>query len=83
MLLPDVIAGWGWWWEGAVQLLSGLWPYLALLATDDATWGVTLFIVLFLTALLMRGAALHGERRRLEGSLAKKSGRCTAVQRPR
>jgi len=58
-----------------VQLLSGLWPYLALLATDNATWGVNLFIVLFLTALLMRGqrcTANGGVSPGREGSLAKK-----------
>lgn len=49
----------------AVQLLFGLWPYLALLLTDGATWGMNLLIVLIFTALLMRGAVLHGERRRL------------------
>ena len=47
-----------------VQLIFGLWPYLALLATEGATRGVNLFIVLIFTALLMRGATLHGERRR-------------------
>lgn len=46
----------------AVQLLFGLWPYLALLVTEGAVWGLNLLIVLLLTALLMRGAALHGER---------------------
>jgi glycosyltransferase involved in cell wall biosynthesis len=49
----------------AVQLLFGLWPYLALLATEGATWGVNLLIVLILTALLMRGASRHGARRSL------------------
>jgi glycosyltransferase involved in cell wall biosynthesis len=48
----------------ATQLIFGLWPYLALLTTEGATWGVNLLIVLIFTALLMRGAALHGERRR-------------------
>jgi glycosyltransferase involved in cell wall biosynthesis len=48
----------------AVQLTFGLWPYLALLATEGATWGLNLLIVLLFTALLMRGAALHGERKR-------------------
>ena len=47
-----------------VQLLFGLWPYLALLATAGVTWGLNLLIVLILTALLMRGATLHGARRR-------------------
>ena len=47
-----------------VQLVFGLWPYLALLATEGVTRGVNLLIVLILTALLMRGATLHGERRR-------------------
>ena len=48
----------------ATQLILGLWPYFALLATEGATRGVNLLIVLIFTALLMRGAALHGERRR-------------------
>jgi glycosyltransferase involved in cell wall biosynthesis len=48
----------------ATQLIFGLWPYLALLTTEGATWGVNLLIVLIFTTLLMRGAALHGERRR-------------------
>ena len=47
----------------AMQLLFGLWPYLALLTTKGAIWGVNLLIVLILTGLLMRGAGLHGERR--------------------
>lgn len=47
-----------------MQLTFGLWPYLALLATDGVIWGVNLLIVLIFTALLMRGAALHGERKR-------------------
>lgn len=47
------------------QLIFGLWPYLALLTTDGVTWGVNLLIVLLFTALLMRGAARHGERRYL------------------
>lgn len=47
-----------------VQLFFGLWPYLALLLTEGFTWGLNLLIVLSFTALLMRGATLHGERRR-------------------
>lgn len=45
-----------------VQLFFGLWPYLSLLMTEGVTWGLNLLIVLIFTALLMRGAALHGER---------------------
>ena len=48
----------------AVQLLFGLWPYLALLVTEGVAWGLNLLIVLSFTALLMRGATLHGARRR-------------------
>lgn len=48
----------------AVQWIFGLWPYLALLVTEGAVWGLNLFIILLFTALLMRGAALHGEQRR-------------------
>lgn len=47
-----------------VQLIFGLWPYLALLATDGVIWVVNLLIVLIFTLLLMQGAALHGERKR-------------------
>ena len=48
----------------AGQWIFGLWPYLALLVTEGVTRGLNLLIVLILTALLMRGAALHGEQRR-------------------
>jgi hypothetical protein len=48
----------------AVQLAFGLWPYLALLLTGGVVWGVNLLIVLIFTVLLMRGATLHGERKR-------------------
>jgi len=48
----------------AVQLIFGLWPYLALLATEGITWWVNLLIILIFTALLMRGATLHGEKKR-------------------
>ena len=48
----------------AVQLIFGLWPYLALVLTGGAVWGVNLLIVLIFTFLLMQGAALHGERKR-------------------
>ena len=48
----------------AVLLTFGLWPYLALLATEGMIWGLNLLSVLLLTALLMRGAILHGERKR-------------------
>ncbi|MBE0504553.1 MAG: glycosyltransferase [Desulfuromonadales bacterium] len=48
----------------AVQLLFGLWPYFALLLTGGVIWGVNLLIVLIFTGLLMRGAGLHGEKKR-------------------